>query len=764
MKKHLTLIALSITSFCSLQAHHILGGVMYYEYNGTSNDMARFEIILEMIRDKDGGGAQFDNPAEIGIWSKNDAGQIAFYQALNVYHNSIETLEFSEHVLFPHGRIVVAQVTEYRFSVNLPMNGNGYIIAHKRCCRIDDLLNTMDTTSSAPFEPGSTYTVEITPEAITMGNSSPKPTMFALDFLIPPGSFERNFAFTDSDGDLIRYEFVAPFTGGGIQGSTGVGGGDERGCDGIRPNPAECPPPFDPIDFRDGFTSTMPFGISTDVQLDVHTGRLFGTLDRVGFYLVGAVAREYRNEKLLSEVFMDYTFRVPLEAKVSGAYGYRFYDGNNNDIMDAGEPLVPDLLMDFTPPALESKFKSDGSYSMWTDIGQYQFTSLDPRFQVSANPPFVAHLDVESQQVRIDVPFVAAIPFTDLDLYIWDPWFLCNQKTKFKLMICNQGSTTQSGDILITLDSTMTYVESTETITQINDQQFIWHYDSLYPFDKEVLMFTVQMPSVDHVGEMVRISAQAVYYPILDPKDMDTTSYTVKGELRCSYDPNDKTTHPVRGNENLTLPNEYITYTIRFENTGNDTARQVRILDALSSQLDIHSLRMIGASHLYLLERIGNSLNIVFPDIYLPDSTANLEASKGYVIFKVKPVTSILIGETILNYARIFFDENDPIMTNTVINRIVSVPYPDTWIPSKDARFTLYPNPTSSTFTIRYQEYDVPRTALIIFNSTGLIMEEIIFDSNLIDIGHQYPAGIYFYELKTLDGRLAQRGKLIKSN
>jgi uncharacterized repeat protein (TIGR01451 family) len=59
-------------------------------------------------------------------------------------------------------------------------------------------------------------------------------------------------------------------------------------------------------------------------------------------------------------------------------------------------------------------------------------------------------------------------------------------------------------------------------------------------------------------------------------------------EVGSSYDPNDKAASPRGlGDDHYILPNEPLNYTIRFQNTGNDTAFTVVIRDTLDMDLDI---------------------------------------------------------------------------------------------------------------------------------------------------------------------------------
>ncbi|MFK7807287.1 MAG: hypothetical protein AB8F74_05725, partial [Saprospiraceae bacterium] len=67
-----------------------------------------------------------------------------------------------------------------------------------------------------------------------------------------------------------------------------------------------------------------------------------------------------------------------------------------------------------------------------------------------------------------------------------------------------------------------------------------------------------------------------------------------------SFDPNDKQAIPSGfGEDHFILPNTDIEYTIRFQNTGTDTAFRVVILDTLSQVLDPASIKVGSSSHPY---------------------------------------------------------------------------------------------------------------------------------------------------------------------
>ena len=86
----------------------------------------------------------------------------------------------------------------------------------------------------------------------------------------------------------------------------------------------------------------------------------------------------------------------------------------------------------------------------------------------------------------------------------------------------------------------------------------------------------------------------------------------------CSYDPNDKIVSPpgVKG-ENYTLKGEKLIYTVRFQNTGNAPAIDVKILDTLSSSLDMNTFKVLNSSFPATTSVRGREVEFYFKDIGL---------------------------------------------------------------------------------------------------------------------------------------------------
>lgn len=163
---------------------------------------------------------------------------------------------------------------------------------------------------------------------------------------------------------------------------------------------------------------------------------------------------------------------------------------------------------------------------------------------------------------------------------------------------------------------------------------------------------------------------------ILPQDDADLMIDTYCGTVTGSYDPNDKTGFPLGVTDmHLIAPDGVLDYVIRFQNTGNDTAFTVVIRDTLDTDLDIFTVQSGVSSHDYSFQMYGpRVLEWTFNNIMLPDSTTDEPGSNGFVCFTVRQVSGLPNGTEINNTADIYFDYNEPIITNTTSHVVMRSP------------------------------------------------------------------------------------------
>ena len=118
--------------------------------------------------------------------------------------------------------------------------------------------------------------------------------------------------------------------------------------------------------------------------------------------------------------------------------------------------------------------------------------------------------------------------------------------------------------------------------------------------------------------------------------------------------------------------NDWITYTIRFQNTTGSTITNARVTDLLDNNIDPSSFQLISTSAVVVTQVYGNMIEFSFPNANLVDSSSNVLGSRGYVQFKVKMRSGLPPGTQVLNNSSVYFDQHAAITTNTTVNTLCS--------------------------------------------------------------------------------------------
>ena len=261
------------------------------------------------------------------------------------------------------------------------------------------------------------------------------------------------------------------------------------------------------------------------------------------------------------------------------------------------------------------------------------------------------------------------------------------------------------------------------TVNNINDFQI-----QLQPFP------TAQ------AGDVICVNSKVT--PISGDIQPANNSYTACYSVVNSYDPNIKEVYPID-----VMPgfNDWLTYTIHFQNTGNAPAFNIMLADTLDTELDLTTFQVTDYSHANSTSLVGRKLSVYFANIQLPDSSSNPEGSIGFVQYRLKPKATWARPYKIKNTAYIYFDFNDPIVTNTTYNSILDI---STGIEEqKESHVAVYPNPTNGLFTILLESKEKQLVQLYDMAGNVVLSKTIENGNATIDASH-LAAGIYNISIK----------------
>lgn len=236
-------------------------------------------------------------------------------------------------------------------------------------------------------------------------------------------------------------------------------------------------------------------------------------------------------------------------------------------------------------------------------------------------------------------------------------------------------------------------------------------------------------------------------------------------EIIGSFDPNDKQGFPRGyGSENYIYKNTDIEFLIRFQNTGNDTAFNVVILDSLVPELDLKSIQVGPASHPFTWEvQNERTLAFKFSNILLPDSNVNLIESNGFIKYKVKQKADLEDGIRINTQAEIYFDFNEPIYTNITTHTIGSDFVISDIVENSPLAFEnhlIYPNPSKDGIWIeRINNEGVLKLNIYSADGRSTYQANLSNYLNYVD-RPAFSNGLNFYSITTEDGRI-YTGKIL---
>jgi len=229
-----------------------------------------------------------------------------------------------------------------------------------------------------------------------------------------------------------------------------------------------------------------------------------------------------------------------------------------------------------------------------------------------------------------------------------------------------------------------------------------------------------------------------------------------------SFDPNQKSALPTgAGSNNAIEANRPLEYTIDFQNTGTDTAFRVLLRDVLPSNLAIATFRPVAASDSCMWQIRGNTLEVLFQPITLPDSNVNEPASHGFFTFEIEQKPNLPDGTVFENTASIVFDFNPPIITNTVhhtIGRlIVRVDEPRQHL----VLWQVWGNPTREVATFVANEPIEGEKRFDMFDAAGCPVRTEQFSGQTFEFKRNgLSAGWYAFRISDARGRVFA-GKIV---
>jgi uncharacterized repeat protein (TIGR01451 family) len=404
--------------------------------------------------------------------------------------------------------------------------------------------------------------------------------------------------------------------------------------------------------------------------------------------------------------------------------GKVFQDLNGNCIPDTNELGIANRPVIANGGDFYTYTDANGNYALHVDTGTYSIAEIPPLYYTVSCPS----TGVYTLNFPAQFDTIANNNFSDSILFYCSDLMVDIGTTNMSrcmtewvgINYCNIGTVADTAVVInFTLNDSIQILNLPANITNLGNNNYQVLVGNVNPGQCGNIPFQVQI-GCDSVGTVYCMQANITGAITYDCDTANNASTDCHG-LIGSFDPNDLQVAAQNFNQEGFVmaddidDNDELTYLIRFQNTGNDTAYNVKIKDMIPTELNPATIVPGAASHNYNWLILNGELIIDFLMINLPDSFTNEPNSHGFVKFKIQQNAGNMPGTVITNQAGIYFDANPPIITNQTFNTIPLA----TGISTQALDVMFMPNPVKDQLQLVLPFDKIGNTSIQIFDVVG---------------------------------------------
>jgi uncharacterized repeat protein (TIGR01451 family) len=421
-------------------------------------------------------------------------------------------------------------------------------------------------------------------------------------------------------------------------------------------------------------------GLPSDYVLDA-------AVDDVGNVWV-STASGLNNEIALSSI----AYTTPPQ-DLDKVHGVVYYDVNRDGVRNEGEPGLPNQLIRSQPAEGYAITNANGEFFVRPRPGSNTISWVDKGEWTGGGGP-VSYTFASPGDNQHFYEFGVVMGGPDIIVSLSSSAMRPGFNGNYWISVRNGGNTSTPSELTFDYSEGLQVTGSTPAASVTDGRVLHWTLPALEPGQTFDISLNFSVPVGTALETMIIATASVPVLPKEEEEGDNIATWT--RPVTGSFDPNDKLV-----NEGI-LEARYVEmgtplhYTIRFQNTGTDTAFHVKVVDNLDTRLDLTSLEILSTSHPTTVALEGRTLAFHFYDILLPDSTRDEPNSHGYIQYRISPVTSMADGTKVRNQASIYFDFNEPVVTNETVNTYVNeLPSNNPTGVDEDlhAGVAMYPNP-----------------------------------------------------------------------
>ena len=441
--------------------------------------------------------------------------------------------------------------------------------------------------------------------------------------------------------------------------------------------------------------------------------------------------------------------------------GTVFHDMNQNGTQDNNEPGIPGITVLVQETGMNLTTDDNGYYEVVLNTGTYTLQQFPGANWSQFLPALNGNINVNVTQIGANYPNndfadTASCLNPDLVVELNTTALRVGFENVYAVTYRNIGTVEATGtNLTVDFGQNIIPISANLPWDNVNGTVYTWNLGTVAMGESFTIIIVDSVSTNATIGDMLTVTG-TITSNETECNGNDNQAIDIN-EAVGAIDPNDITAYPgsyIRYDQELT-------YRIRFQNVGNSVANRVIVRSELPENLDIETLLRGQVSHPAIFN-IEDERTMVwdFQNINLIDSTTNEEASHGYIWFKIKPVEGIESGATIENFATIFFDNAEPIVTNTAKVTITGS--------QETGSLSIFPNPVGNMpVTLKLEDIDFSSDERIdivqIYDARGVLVHiETGFDNKQVELlPLDLPTGHYFIEAISNEGNRFV-GKMMK--
>lgn len=382
--------------------------------------------------------------------------------------------------------------------------------------------------------------------------------------------------------------------------------------------------------------------------------------------------------------------------------GNVFFDANANGIKDIDENAIENFKLYILPSKVLINTDYNGDYSVELDAGKYYILPITSKSYFKSIP-FQDTVLINNDGVPNPTHNFAIQKnkdTIDFNFYIDN-----NMKVKqgndliLEFSCKNVGTKAFNGILKILFDSTtLSYVKDLDYFKQLlNNDTLIMPIYNIKPFDK--YYFTTRIKVNSNIPLGLNVNFKLFVNATTDDFKHLTKTDSINILVVNEFEPIQKEVFPTGENDALPINTDKLIYTIRFQNTGKDTATNIEIKDTLSDKLAFGTFCVISSSHKYTYIIKNGVVTFSFKNILMPDTSKSSYESNGFIRYSISPLDNLTNDTEIENTAYICFDTTRIAKTNTtksLLKKALSVES----ISKTEDDIYIYPNPAKDDIAI----------------------------------------------------------------